>query len=117
MATMSTGPAATSAARNLLRDIALVKEHLHTIPLLFGSKEWHLRQKKNIQRPFTELWPLYYPVEYARIICQTLLTLPFVILVRIDLNLADYPLAISVRTVKSCAAILTWFMRHRRICT
>lgn len=70
------------AARHLLRDLALVRAHLGTLPLLFGSPRWHLAQKRRVRRPYTELWPPYYPVEYCRIACQTLLTLPFVLLVR-----------------------------------
>lgn len=75
-------------AADLHRDLRLVWEHGNTIRLLLGSRAWFCSQRKWIDRPYTELSPRFYPLEYVRIILQGLLTFPLALLIVIALVLS-----------------------------
>lgn len=78
----------------LYRDVKLVLRHGKTLPLLLGSFEWFTVQRWSFSRPFSELSIRCYPLEYARIILQGVLTFPcaLLILFALLLSLSIYPL-------------------------
>lgn len=64
-------------AASLLRDLALVAAHVHTLPALLGLPRWHRREKHQYPRPRSELDVFAYAPEFARIVGAALVTAPF----------------------------------------
>jgi hypothetical protein len=90
-------PNSDAAAANIRRDALLVLRHLYTLPLIVGSPRWHLVDKRNVARPFSELCVKIYPLEFARILLQLVLTTPFAVifLVALIVTLLIYELHVA----------------------